>query len=215
MHLEQQLALAQQGDADSRIQALLEENANLRKAFLTIRKKLLSLSTTSSLLADSLLPFMSTEQALPNQLPDELCSPHSQSEGSSPVDVPTREDQGITTNIDGGLCEPITGPIDSYPVVHTSPDFNPVRHMPLSSDILNANVTEVANGMVSSEVRTGSKFFPSYLGPGNLYFPLGMPLNMPTPSNMAFRKTSKLSDHIDFMRYIVRSHGLADSFSRR
>lgn len=60
-HLEQQLASSRQQGGSERIDELLEENAKLREGLHSTRKKLLSISTTASHVADNIKPILHIE----------------------------------------------------------------------------------------------------------------------------------------------------------
>jgi hypothetical protein len=224
-HLEQQLALAQKGETDARVQALLDENEKLRKAFLTVRKKLLSLSTTSTLLADSLLPFLNAGSPTPNQPVGET-NPLSESEGTSPTDMPGTGEQCLMTDINISQCEPILDPVDSSFLLSSNQEYGAAasfgeRALPIQQHVLEADAISMGKSVVPCDFRTGSKPFGGGLDNfANMYFPLGhMPtttgfaVNNPELPNLLFPRSSRLSDHIDFIRYIIRANGLADSSS--
>jgi hypothetical protein len=162
--------------------------------------------------------------ASPNQPPgeiDSLC----ESEGSSPTEVAASEEQCLMTDISTSQCEPILELPDPSPLlqIQTNQAYGtfPLGEsgMPISSHILTTDAVDVGMPLVSCDARTGSKsfaYFPE--NPSNLYFPLGylpmgLPVNMPASSNTPFRKSSRLSEHIDFIRYTMSSHGLANSSS--
>jgi hypothetical protein len=201
---------------------LLEENEKLRKAFLTVRKKLLSLSTTSSLLADSLLPFVNAGNVSPNQPLGELNSLY-ESEGSSPTDVTRSEEQCLMTDISTSQCEPILDPIDPSFLLHTSQEYGAAplgeSGMPIQPHILDTDTMGIGKSIVPCDSRTGGRPFAEGLdNSANLYFPLGhmptgFPVNIPKLSNSPLRRSSRLSEHIDFIRYTIRASGLADSSS--
>jgi len=194
----------------------MEENANLRKAFLTVRKKLLSLSTTASLLADSLLPFVNAEQASTYEPRDEL-SPLCQSEGSSPAaEVTVEEDQRLASYVSNSQCEAILDSGGAYTLLQGNQGYAPVAlgesGMPLAWDIASAEHIEGGKTTGPLEARTNSKSFAESLdNPGSCFFQLGSPWNTLSSSSASFRQSSRLSEHIDFIRHIIKSNGSANS----
>lgn len=224
-HLEQQLALAQKGEGDARLQALLDENEKLRKAFLTVRKKLLSLSTTSSLLADSLLPFLDAGTASPNQPMSEI-NPLSESERSSATDSSATLDQFSMAGICASQDEPILDPVNPPSLLQTDQEYGAAgsfeeRALPIQPHVLGADNLNICRPLLACDSRTASRPYAGALdNPSHLYFPLGhMPtttgfaVNTPHMPNSLSRRRSALSDHIDFIRYTIRANGLANSSS--
>jgi hypothetical protein len=192
---------------------------------LTVRKKLLSLSTTSSLLADSLLPFLNPGSPAPNQPVGET-NPLSESEGSSPTDMPGTKEQCLMTDINTSQCEPILDPVDSSFLLPNNQEYDAAasfgeRGLPIQPHVLGGDAVSIGKSLVPSDSRMGNKPFAGGLdNSANMYFPLGhlpttagFAVNTPELSNPLFRRTSRLSDHIDFIRYTIRANGLADSSS--
>ena len=153
-------------------------------------------------------------------------NPLSESEGSSPTDMPGTEEQFLMTDISTSQCEPVLDPVDSSFLLPTDQEYDAAvsfgeKGLPIQPHLSGADAVNISKPLVPYDSRVGSKPFAGGLdNPANLYFPLGhMPtttgfaVNTPELPNPLFRRSSRLTDHIDFIRYTIRANGLADASS--
>jgi hypothetical protein len=213
--LEHQLALAQRHDGGAAVQALMEENANLRQSFLTVRKKLLSLSTTASLLADSLIPFINGEQESACKPHEDSTSPPNKDEESPPVESEAEGDPFLASYVDGSQCEPIIDSGDDFPFLEADQEYTSFvpgeDGVALPSYVMSTGPVDGSITEEPSESRARHRSSTeTFCIPSNL-FHLQSPRNM--MPHVPVRQRSQMSMHIDFIRQTMRANGWANSSS--
>lgn len=217
--LEHQLALARRHDGGAEVQALMEENANLRQSFLTVRRKLLSLSTTASLLADSLVPFINGEQESACKPHEDSTSPPNKDEESPPAESDVEGDHFLTSYVDDSQSEPILHLGDAFPFLEADQEYTSLipRENGVTLPPYAASIGPI-DGSISGEsleanarLRSSTETFHI---PSNLFEHLQSPRNMmPSPPCVPVRQRSRMSMHIDFIQQVMRSKGWANSSS--
>lgn len=217
--LEHQLALARRHDGGAEVQALMEENANLRQSFLTVRRKLLSLSTTASILADSLVPFINGEQESACKPHEDSTSPPNKDEESPPAESDVEGDHFLTSYVDDSQSEPILHLGDTFPFLEADQEYTSLipRENGVTLPSYAASIKPIDGSIagesleVSARLRSSTETFHI---PSNLFEHVQSPRNiMPSSPCVPVRQRSQMSMHIDFIQQVMRSKGWANSSS--